>query len=155
MKILLAVDGSECSANAVKEVATRPWPDGTGLRILSVTGIPIPYPIPDPFLVLEAVRVNLMRDEHERLETFVEEMKGSIQSSELEKDLKIDTHVIEGSPKEVIVDEAQKWDADLIVVGSHGYGNVEKFVLGSVSQAVAAHAPCSVEIVRFKKSGKD
>ncbi len=56
----------------------------------------------------------------------------------------------EGSPKEVIVDEAEQWDADLIVVESHGYGNVEKFVLGPVSQAVASHAPCSVEIVRQK-----
>ncbi len=48
------------------------------------------------------------------------------------------------------MDEAEQWDADLIVVESHGYGNVEKFVLGPVSQAVASHAPCSVEIVRQK-----
>lgn len=147
---MLAVDGSECSANAVKEVATRPWPDGTEVRVLSVTGIPIPYPVPDPFLVLEATRVNLMRDEHARLEVFVEEMKNSLNSAALGEKLKIDTHVIEGSPKEVIVEEAEQWHADLIVVGSHGYGNVKKFALGSVSQAVASHAPCSVEIVREK-----
>jgi nucleotide-binding universal stress UspA family protein len=151
MKILLAVDGSECSANAVHEVATRPWREGTQLKILSVVGTPIPFPIPDPFLVLEGLRVNLMKEERKRLEIFVEEMRTSIHSSKAGEDLNIETEVLDGSPKEVIVDEAEKWDADLIVVGCHGYGNVKKFVLGSVSEAVLAHAPCSVEIVRCKK----
>ena len=56
--------------------------------------------------------------------------------------------VASGSPKEVILDEADAFGADLIVVGSHGYGMVERFLLGSVSQAVALHAKCSVQIVR-------
>ena len=56
--------------------------------------------------------------------------------------------MIEGPPKLVILEEAEKFGADLIVVGSHGYGFVERFLLGSVSQAVAVHAKCSVEIVR-------
>jgi nucleotide-binding universal stress UspA family protein len=50
------------------------------------------------------------------------------------------------------VDEAEEWDADLIVVGSHGYQSWERMLLGSVSQSVAAHAECSVEIVRCKKA---
>ncbi len=152
MKILLAVDGSECSANAVHEVATRPWRDGTELKILSVVARPVPFPVPDPFLVLEGARHVWMKEERERLETFVEEMRTSVHSSKSGEDLNIETEVIEGSPKEVIVEEAEKWGADLIVVGCHGYGNVKKFMLGSVSQAVAAHAPCSVEIVRCRKA---
>ena len=151
MKILLAVDGSECSANAVHEVATRPWREGTKLKILSVVGTPVPYPIPDPFLVLEGARHVWIKEERERLETFVEEMKASIHSSKEGEDLNIETEVIDGSPKEIIIDEAGKWGADLIVVGCHGYGNIKKFFLGSVSQAVASHAPCSVEIVRCRK----
>lgn len=62
--------------------------------------------------------------------------------------LRITTEVFEESPKKVIVEEAERWRADLIIVGSHGYGPVKRFLLGSVSQAVALHAPCSVEIVR-------
>jgi nucleotide-binding universal stress UspA family protein len=51
----------------------------------------------------------------------------------------------------VILDEAERWDADLIVLGSHGYNGWQRFLLGSVSHAVATHAHCSVEIVRQKQ----
>ena len=63
-------------------------------------------------------------------------------------EFEITTETVEGSPKRVILDEAERWDAELIVVGSHGRRGLQRFLLGSVSQAVALHAPCSVEIVR-------
>jgi nucleotide-binding universal stress UspA family protein len=66
--------------------------------------------------------------------------------------LKIVTDVLQGSARDVIVDEAERWRADLILVGSHGYGMVRRFLLGSVSHAIAFHAPCSVEIVRCQPS---
>jgi nucleotide-binding universal stress UspA family protein len=53
-----------------------------------------------------------------------------------------------GDPRSVIVDEAQAWQADLIVLGSHGYTGIKKWLLGSVAQSVVSHAPCSVEVVR-------
>jgi nucleotide-binding universal stress UspA family protein len=56
-----------------------------------------------------------------------------------------------GSPKQTILEQAEGWGADLIVVGSHGYGTWERLLLGSVSLAVASHAHCSVEIVRCCK----
>jgi nucleotide-binding universal stress UspA family protein len=62
--------------------------------------------------------------------------------------LQVSTEVLTGSPKRRIVEEAEGWGADLIVVGSHGYKSWERMLLGSVSQVVAAHAACSVEIVR-------
>ena len=52
------------------------------------------------------------------------------------------------TPKELILSEAAEWDANLIVVGSHGRRGVNRLLLGSVSEAVALHANCSVEIVR-------
>ena len=60
-----------------------------------------------------------------------------------------------GSPREVILDEADHWGANLIVVGSHGYRGLTRFLLGSVSQAIASHAKCSVEIVRCPKGLSD
>ena len=56
--------------------------------------------------------------------------------------------VLDGSPKRVILEEAERWNAELILVGCHGYGAAIRFVLGSVSHAVALHARRSVEIAR-------
>ena len=60
----------------------------------------------------------------------------------------ISTKVINYSPKHSILNEAESFGADLIMVGSHGGSGLTRFLLGSVSQAVALHADCSVEIVR-------
>jgi nucleotide-binding universal stress UspA family protein len=63
-------------------------------------------------------------------------------------ELEITSEVLNALPKDALIDEAKRWQADLVVVGSHGYGGLKRLWLGSVSQAVAAHACCSVEIVR-------
>lgn len=46
------------------------------------------------------------------------------------------------------MDEAERWPADLIVIGTHGYTGIKRWLLGSVAQAVVNRAPCSVEVVR-------
>ena len=71
-----------------------------------------------------------------------------------DKTLKITSEMPTGVPKQVILDEAERWGADLIVVGSHGYSAWDRFLLGSVSNAVAAHAKCSVEIVRCREKSE-
>jgi nucleotide-binding universal stress UspA family protein len=68
--------------------------------------------------------------------------------------LSMSSKVINESPKQGILNEAERFDADLIVVGSHGQSALSRFLLGSVSHAVALHAHCSVEIVR-KRGLKD
>jgi nucleotide-binding universal stress UspA family protein len=68
------------------------------------------------------------------------------------KKLKVETAVRDGHPRTVIVDEAKKWRADLIVMGSHGRTGLSRLLLGSVAQYVVSHAPCSVEVVRNRKS---
>jgi nucleotide-binding universal stress UspA family protein len=65
--------------------------------------------------------------------------------------ISVTTKILEGVPKDVIVQEASDWNADLIVLGSHGYGRVRRMVLGSVAGAVVAKAPCSVQVVRAKR----
>lgn len=66
-----------------------------------------------------------------------------------EAGFKVSTSVATGDAKAVILDEATQWRADLIVVGSHGRTRLERFLLGSVSEAIARHTSCSVEIVRL------
>ena len=65
---------------------------------------------------------------------------------------KTQTAVEEGDPKSKIIDQAKKWKADLIVMGSHGRKGLNRFLMGSVAETVSRHASCSVEIVRIPGS---
>lgn len=67
-------------------------------------------------------------------------------------DLRVEVEALEGSPKKVIVEETERWGADLIILGSHGYGAVKRFLLGSVAHATVLHTPRSVEIVRSRQA---
>jgi nucleotide-binding universal stress UspA family protein len=61
---------------------------------------------------------------------------------------RVSTAVETGDTRERIIDSAERWFADLILLGSHGRRGATRFLLGSVAESVARHAPCSVEIVR-------
>jgi len=145
MKILVAIDGSKYGGAALEELIRRSWPAGTEVRVVSVIH-PIPL-VTDPILVLAAGHVESLKNEEARAPRDVaramEEIMGRAPG------LAITTKVLDGDPKTAIIEEARRWGADLILVGSHGRG-AAKLVLGSVAQAVAANAPCSVEIVRLK-----
>ena len=58
--------------------------------------------------------------------------------------------LIEGDPKRLLLQEAERFGADTIFVGAKGLSRIERVLLGSVSATVAARAPCSVEIVRWR-----
>jgi nucleotide-binding universal stress UspA family protein len=153
MKILLATDGSAHSNAAVEEIANRPFPVGTQVLILSVYEN-------TSFIVSESAVMGGLAGGYEEAGNIARELteKAVKIASEIIKEknpaLSISTKVIIGLPKEAILKEAESFDADLIVVGSHGQSALSRFMLGSVSQAVALHAPCSVEIVR-KRSLED
>jgi nucleotide-binding universal stress UspA family protein len=64
--------------------------------------------------------------------------------------LVVSSVIEEGDPKESLVEAARTWNADTIFVGARGLGRVERLLLGSVSSATVAHAPCTVEVVRHR-----
>lgn len=140
MRILLAIDGSKYSEVAVETLVKRPWPAGTVVRVLSViepVTLPVPESVTMPETWYQAMR-RAARADIDRAVTLLKKSAG----------LEIETAIPIGSPQEMILKEARDWHADLIVVGCHGTGQAGQFLLGSVSQAIALHAPCSVEIVR-------
>ncbi len=123
-RLLLATDGSETSMAAAEALARRPWPQGSEFKIVTVE---------EPWLIKpSSTMLNINR---------AEEVLASA-------GLKATTDVLDGNPKEAILEEAKKWNADLIVVGSHGRRGFKRLLLGSVSEAVAMNAHCSVVVVR-------
>jgi universal stress protein A len=100
-----------------------------------------PYPAS-----LEDVRVARMKGGRELVAQTVDKLRDA--------GFKANGAVRIGSAGPTVVDAANKWKADLIVVGSHGRKGLTRLLLGSVSDHVARHASCSVQIVRPRRRGK-
>jgi len=145
MRILLAIDDSGFSQAAIETVIEQARPHDTDVRILHVVESP-------PLLVARE-----MGGYDPALETALESQKQNAEAlvrkaAELlhGRGIKVAAGLEVGDPKSKILDVADEWRADLIVVGSHGRRGFERFLMGSVSDAVARHAKCSVQIVRIR-----
>ena len=122
------------------------------MRIISVVEPPY-YPVTyEGGAVSGTFYEEMERDARERAQAAVIKAAATMREDKGSPQLNVKTEVLAGSAKRVILEDAETFGADLIVVGSHGQGNFERFLLGSVSQAVALHAKCSVEIVRNSKA---
>ena len=150
MKILLAIDGSPCSGTAVAEVARRPWPEESQLRVVSVVEPPGALTA-EPYMGVAGYFEEVERLKKQQAEEVLAQAAKVLRAGAGTAQVGIETEALTGSPKRTIVEEAERWGAELIVVGSHGYHTWERMLLGSVSQSVAAHALCSVEIIRCRK----
>ncbi|MGH9425110.1 MAG: universal stress protein [Terriglobia bacterium] len=149
MKILLAVDGSPCSDEAIEETGRRPWPAGSEIKVLTTFELPLP-PTPEAWAIPPNYFAELDRAASEHARSIIERAVTKLRSA-MGPEANIKGESVPGPPRMVILDEAESWGADLIVVGSHGYRAWERFLLGSVSQSVVSHAKCSVEVVRCRK----
>ncbi len=116
MKILIAVDGSDGSENAVNAIASNPLSAGTEVRVLSV--IESPYvPTPETWALPETYFTEMEKAAREQAQSAVNAARGRLGSAHGDN-ATISVSVVNGHPKEAILDEAEKWGADLIVVGS-------------------------------------
>ena len=144
MKVLIATDGSKFSLTAIRSVAKRPWPKDSVFRVIA---------IPEPFMPLTEFPPFELK-EIENLNT--SSLKAAKRYSAAGEEIlaKAGLNAGEGTPLpqdndgREIVKEANFWHADLIVVGSHGRRGFDRLTMGSVSEHVAFHARCSVEVIR-------
>ena len=144
MKILVATDGSEYSLAAVQSVASRPWPEGSKFKIIS---------IPEPFMPvnmfpqfelkeIEDQNTAALKDARRYADAGAEILRKADLETSTETPLPLDNDARE------IVKEAERWHARMVVLGSHGRRGFDRLAMGSVSEHVALHAPCSVEVIR-------
>jgi nucleotide-binding universal stress UspA family protein len=147
-KVLLATDGSASSDAAARSVAARPWPAGSEFRVLSVLELHLPVLqalFEPPFVdsaTMEAWRGDAMKRAEDAVAAAVAALSPRI------ADVSESISVLTDGPRKIILNEAKEWDADLIVLGSHGRTGADRFLLGSVSEGVATHADRSVEVIR-------
>ena len=134
-RIIVGVDGSPGSQVAVKVVAARMWSPGSEVRVV------VAY---DPILIDE-----LIETERTQAEEFAAEAVKELRAGLADKSVTVSSVVEPGDPKRVLVAQAEEFGADCIFTGAAGFSNrLERFILGSVSAAVAARAHCSVEVCR-------
>jgi len=152
MKVLLAIDGSGHSDAAVDEMVHKHLPVNSEIRVISVVGTPyIPGSVGAEYVDMR------IYDEIENAakvaaHAAVDKAVATLRAADGSRQRNITTTVVSGSPQQKILEEAEAFGADLIIVGSHGHGKFEQFLLGSVAHAVALHAKCSVEIVRSRQA---
>jgi nucleotide-binding universal stress UspA family protein len=144
MRILLPTDGSEYAVLAANRVAERPWPENSIFKVLACPEYPVligeyPYYAPEQL-------VELTKASEAQARAAAEAAAAVLRNSGLE----VKTEVTEprDSSSRTILSSADLWQADLIVMGSHGRRGFDRLVMGSVSESVAMHAHCSVEVVR-------
>ncbi len=149
MKILVATDGSDYSKAAINMLANFVAdPETTAFKIVSAVEFSTMLPSNGFIAVSAGYYDDMQQSLRERAKQSVEQAETAIRSLFPGGLLDLTAEVLDGSPQRVIVETAQEWGADLIVIGSHGYGFWSRTLLGSVSNSVVHHAPCSVLVVR-------
>ena len=149
MRILLAVNDSVPSMDALQVVLSRPWPKGSVIR--AITCVSTIWMIGMPGTAISGALLDISRKELLRQAKRVNDVVVAVLAAHK---LSAQAIVREGDPVYRIVHEARIWGADLIIVGTHNHKRFKKLIYGSVAQAIVRRAPCSVEVVKRRAKRK-
>lgn len=136
-KIVVGIDGSEGSNNALRWAISESKLRGTAIEVVHVWNF---VPIVDPISGMAFVPTPDLQESAELL------TKNTVQSvSELAGSVTITTHTQQGNAAEVLIKHSQQ--ADLLVVGRRGHGGFIGLLIGSTAEQVTRHASCPVVVV--------
>jgi nucleotide-binding universal stress UspA family protein len=145
-RLLIAFDGSEHAKEAVRQVAGRTWPKGTRALLLAVSEFQLRMGDMALALTQTLSRGKAQQSPWPWMDAQLAKAAASLAAA----GILTDTAMVIDEPRRAILTQARKFKADTIVMGTHGHSGLSRFLLGSVSASVSAHAPCSVEVVRTK-----
>jgi nucleotide-binding universal stress UspA family protein len=140
IRLIIGIDGSKHADAAVRAAAARHWPQGSQARLVNAAWT-IPPTGSEPMMARVA---EWIAEERAATQQMIASAEGRLKAA----GLATSAVVKEEDPKKLLLSEAESWGADCIFTGARGTGRFERLLIGSVSAAVAAHAHCSVEIVR-------
>ncbi len=143
LRLIIAYDGSIESEAAIKVVAGRTWPAGTAVRVISV------YDQGAMEADAEKTPTGMTFGDDATNSEMVIEQAGLAVAELTNRGIAAGAILIDGDASTRILEEANRWGADAIFIGARGHGLLERAMIGSVSNAVAIGANCSVEVVRI------
>lgn len=150
-RLVIGFDSSKGAEAAVEAVAARNWRAESEVHLVTAANPLTPSVIGGVIPSIAHFVEETNQTEHEWIERSAEKAMKLLRRS----GLNVSLHIYTGNPKHILVKEAESWNADCIFVGANAFGSrVERFLIGSTSSAVAAHAHCSVEVVRKKLKRK-
>lgn len=146
MKIIIGTDGSDFSRKAIEKCCELiSNPENTSVKIISVYQQVVPL---DNFAQSADYSHEVENASHKIAENNVLQAVSQFREYFPNSEIELIPEVMTGASDQAIVEEAENWNADLIVVGSHGKRFWGRVLLGSVSDSIIHHAPCSVLVVR-------
>jgi nucleotide-binding universal stress UspA family protein len=149
LKVLLAIDGSPCSIDAIAELAACPLPRRSEIEVVTAIHSRLPF-VPDPSFSAAAAYSEVILEQERVAPALLQSAAAELQRHH--RHVEIATLTLEGPAAQVILDEAARWGADRIILGSHGHGAIGRAVMGSTATRVVKEATCSVYIVRPHKA---
>jgi nucleotide-binding universal stress UspA family protein len=146
MKILIGIDGSKQSVAAI-EACGKFIKSAEQIKLISV--VEQNYMIgAEPFAVSAELYAQVEANERKLAAERVKNAENSLRKSFNDSETEIISEVLIGNPSQNIIETAETFNADLIIVGSRGCGFWERAMIGSVSDSVIHHAHCSVLVVK-------
>lgn len=147
MKILIALDASNHSERALEFVTRMRWPAGSRVIVTSVWQPSVSALATG--MDASPVLAEIVDAERKQLHVMLADAERRLH----EAGLPTEVRMVEGDPRERLVEAARNERADLVVMGSHGRAGLAKLMIGSVSSHLVTHAPCSVLVVKRGSDG--
>jgi nucleotide-binding universal stress UspA family protein len=149
IRIIIGTDGSRQAEAVVRSVAARCWPEKTEARVIAAVQTIVPVTMPlEASTYAQEPAYTVIREADERMRFRMRNIAAECVNALSRAGLVATATVVDGDPREIILAEAERCNADSIFVGARGLGRMDRLLLGSVSGHVVTHAHCSVEVVR-------
>ena len=143
MRVMIGVDDSPCSQAALEFVRSVSWPSDTTMKVVSAVELPA-----TAYATAYASACLDLGAWLDDVTKYHQEVVSRDETLLRSAGLRVASCVLQGDPREMLIEEARRERADLVVVGSHGRTGLDRLLMGSVASHVVTHAPCSVLVVK-------
>ena len=147
MKILIGLHDSDAARQALEYVSTQNWPSGTKALLLAAHD-PSPHSYVQTYDAPRETVSEVFDHDADSSRSFLANAEHTLRNHGLD----IETRVLNGNPREAIVEAANDEHVDLIVLGARDRSALSRVLEGSVAAHVVAHAPCNVLVVKHARN---